>query len=366
MNEGVRVRCVPGAGGRRRRDGRHPSSSLSFLTHSTSLKYTIYNCTRSRAPSVAFTKCPSRERPYICAWRSCSPARASPRARTWSPSARPRLRGGIFTFSGAKLSAIQLQLFQRRARAGRARERVGPDHQRLDGGALLRFNALRFRHCSSALSSFAHFRKLRTRACPTARAPCRSYATTPHVRGAQRRARRRGRAHETREPRRAPELDGRQTGRGELHHLRGEGVVQGFRVRDANLWSVRGRARPSASAGQARQLRKKVPGLGSGSISDVETARVRERHDVLFDVHQNTLAQSAPCRPVRRVRQRVRRSIPHPALSTACVEEKRRTTLEDGSLGSERGERLGETSEGACALAPIQDRVGALPSPSRT
>ena len=75
----------------------------------------------------------------------------------------------------------------------------------------------------------------------------------------------------------------------------------------------------------------------------------------LFGVHQNTLAQSAPCRPVRRVRQRVRRSIPHPALHRLRRREEKNDVR--GWFPWKRArERLAETSEGARAY-PLPSRI---------
>ena len=187
-----------------------------YITHSTSLKYTIYNCTRSRAPSVAFTKCPSRERPFSSpAWRSCSPARASPRARTWSPARAPAAARAASSPFPARAPGNTAPAFpETRARAQvELGERVGPDHQRLDGGALLQVQRAEVPTLQQRLVQLRALQEAQGLERVRLHERVSKLAATRHVRGAQRRARRGGRAHETREPRRAPELDGRQTGR---------------------------------------------------------------------------------------------------------------------------------------------------------
>jgi hypothetical protein len=114
-----------------------------------------------------------------------------------------------------------------------------------------------------------------------------------------------------------------------------------------------------------RRLRTKCPDWDRESSRIWQPRGTGRGTTYLLGVHQNTLAQSAPCRPVRRVRQRVRRSIPHPALHRLRRREERidgqRMVLLEASE-----ERRGDERGSACVPAPIQDRVGAPPSPSRT
>lgn len=113
--------------------------------------------------------------------------------------------------------------------------------------------------------------------------------------------------------------------------------MQGFRVRDANLWSVRGRASAKREARQARAKEKKSARFrigeylgrgdraGSGEARRTSLAFIRIRSRRAPHVGQSDASGNASA------------GRSHTPLSTACVEEKRRTTLEDGSLGSERG-----------------------------
>ena len=249
-----------------------------------------------------------------------------------------RARGcasGALHLSGAA-PAIQLQLFQRRARAQvELGERVGPDHQRLDGAHFSRFNALRFRHCSSALSASRTSGSSGTRACPTARAriEARRNATRPRRAAAG-------------TPRRAST---KRVSRGEPRNSMvvrpgGESFTTSAGKASCRVFVCvtricgrfgEGRARSARRVRRAREG-KKVPGLGSGSISDVETARVRERHDVPL-WRSSEYARAERPMSASQTRPATRPPVDPTPRSPPPASKKRRTTLEDGSLGSERG-----------------------------
>ena len=335
-----------------------PSSSLSFLTHSTSLKYTVYNCARSRALSVAFTKCSRHESVLLLSClRSCSPARASPRARTWSPARAPAAARAASTF-GASAGQYSSS-FSRDAHALRSSSASASDQiiSVLTEAHFSRFNALRFRHCSSALSSASrtsgssdservrlHERRIEARRNATR--PRRAATGTP-----------RWASTRTREPRRAPGTRWSSDREGESFTTSaGKASCRVF-VCVTRICGRFGKGeRWSAEAGVRRVRRKKSARFrigeylgrgdraGSGEARRTSLAFIRIRSRRAPHVGQSDASGNASA------------GRSHTPLSTACVEEKRRTTLEDGSLGSERGERLGETSEGARAY-PLPSRI---------
>ena len=106
-----------GGGRERRRDERHPSSSSSFLYNALHI-VEVHTTTGAFARAAAFTKYPSRASLLLSclAFMFSSTSFAT---GTYLVSGAPALRGGIHL--SARRRTIQLQLFQRRTRSGRAR-----------------------------------------------------------------------------------------------------------------------------------------------------------------------------------------------------------------------------------------------------
>ena len=131
--------------------------------------------------------------------------------------------------------------------------------------------------------------------------------------------------------------------------------MQGFRVRDANLWSVRGRASAKREARQARAKEKKNARFrigeylgrgdraGSGEARRTSLAFIRIRSRRAPHVGQSDASGNASA------------GRSHTPLSTACVEERRGLTVR-GWFSWKRARNDAETSEGAHAY-PLPSRI---------